>query len=154
MAFGLTACTFAFDPDGRVLLVQSKDRRDTWEPPGGVVEDGESPAEAACREAYEEARIAVRLTGCSGVYHHVAARRLCVAFLARGCGEPRPSDETPGARWFTVREADAAITRPSLRLRWTDAIAMRETRPGGYADYATRPFSIERRMTAGGGGTG
>lgn len=38
---------------GQVLLVEPT-YKDTWEIPGGVVEDGESPREAAVRECAEE----------------------------------------------------------------------------------------------------
>src|SRR5687767_6270309 len=38
---------------GRVLLIKHK-RLGTWLPPGGELEDGETPLEAAKRELYEE----------------------------------------------------------------------------------------------------
>lgn len=41
------------DGNGHVLLVEPT-YKDTWEIPGGVVEDGESPREAAVRECSEE----------------------------------------------------------------------------------------------------
>lgn len=42
--------------DGFVLVVRDTDgERSYWTPPGGGVHDGESPAETARREAYEEA---------------------------------------------------------------------------------------------------
>ncbi len=45
------------DPDQRVLLLEWRDPSDgrtLWEPPGGVIEDKESPIEAARRELFEE----------------------------------------------------------------------------------------------------
>ena len=47
---------------GRVLLVQREDM-EAWTLPGGAVEDGESLARAAVREAAEETGVVVRLTG-------------------------------------------------------------------------------------------
>ncbi|GIF01578.1 NUDIX domain-containing protein [Paractinoplanes rishiriensis] len=43
-----------YDEDGRVLLVQPAYRVDTWEIPGGGLEDGEDPWHAASREVKEE----------------------------------------------------------------------------------------------------
>jgi 8-oxo-dGTP pyrophosphatase MutT (NUDIX family) len=42
------------DPDGRVLLVEPVYRKDTWEIPGGGLEEGEYPWDAAAREVKEE----------------------------------------------------------------------------------------------------
>ncbi|HEX6972283.1 MAG TPA: NUDIX domain-containing protein [Limnochordia bacterium] len=47
---------------GRVLLLLHR-RLGKWLPPGGHVEPGELPDEAAVREVWEEAGIAVRLVG-------------------------------------------------------------------------------------------
>ncbi|MBW3646140.1 MAG: NUDIX domain-containing protein, partial [Actinobacteria bacterium] len=44
-------------PDGRVLLAERKAGKDAagfWELPGGQVDPGESPAQAAARELLEE----------------------------------------------------------------------------------------------------
>ncbi|MCY1137534.1 NUDIX domain-containing protein [Actinoplanes sp. Pm04-4] len=46
-----------FDADGRVLLMNWRDPHDgsrLWEPPGGGIEEGESPLETARRELAEE----------------------------------------------------------------------------------------------------
>ena len=53
--------------DGKVLLTKRADF-EVWCLPGGGVEDGESVAEAAVREAYEETGLVVLLTGVVGVY--------------------------------------------------------------------------------------
>jgi 8-oxo-dGTP pyrophosphatase MutT (NUDIX family) len=51
------------DPDDRVLLIHERleSGGSHWLTPGGGLEDGESPREAAVREAYEETGIAVDL---------------------------------------------------------------------------------------------
>jgi 8-oxo-dGTP pyrophosphatase MutT (NUDIX family) len=46
------------DPEGRVLLVRRADDR-RWAMPGGWVDPGETPAEAAVREAREETGLVV-----------------------------------------------------------------------------------------------
>lgn len=146
-AVGLSACVFAFDSGGRVLLVRTRDRADTWEPPGGIVEPSEDPATAARRECLEETGLAVRLGGCAGVYHNVAGR-LCLAFLGEAEGEPVASAETPEVGWFAAARAGAAITRPQLRLRWQDALAVRAGGAAGYATYAVQPFALLGRLPA------
>ena len=50
------------DDAGRLLLVHQVDRQQ-WGTVGGAVEPGESPAEAAVREAREETGLEVELTG-------------------------------------------------------------------------------------------
>ncbi|MFI5843742.1 NUDIX domain-containing protein [Catenuloplanes sp. NPDC051500] len=49
------------DPAGRILLVQPTYRTDTWEVPGGGLEEGEFPLDAAVREVMEELGITVRI---------------------------------------------------------------------------------------------
>ena len=56
-----------FDDDDRVLLLQRADDG-TWGLPGGWVEPGESPAEAAVRETREETGLDVELAGLVDVY--------------------------------------------------------------------------------------
>jgi 8-oxo-dGTP pyrophosphatase MutT (NUDIX family) len=53
-----TAFGFGFDGD-RLLVTRLKDR--DWDIPGGVIDPGETPAEAAVREVWEEtsARVAI-----------------------------------------------------------------------------------------------
>ncbi|MGK5680504.1 NUDIX hydrolase [Actinoplanes sp. URMC 104] len=51
------ARVICFDADGRVLLMNWRDPHDgseLWEPPGGGIDDGETPREAARRELAEE----------------------------------------------------------------------------------------------------
>jgi 8-oxo-dGTP pyrophosphatase MutT (NUDIX family) len=63
---GLAVIVAVID-DGKVLLTKREDF-EVWCLPGGGVEDGESMAEAAIRETWEEAGIQVELTRLVGVY--------------------------------------------------------------------------------------
>lgn len=55
------------DSQRRVLLQKREDLR-IWSLPGGGIEPGETPEEAALREALEETGFAVRLSHCVGFY--------------------------------------------------------------------------------------
>jgi 8-oxo-dGTP pyrophosphatase MutT (NUDIX family) len=56
----MAAGALFFDPDGRVLMVEPT-YKDYWDVPGGYVEVGESPLQAAVREVWEELGISVSL---------------------------------------------------------------------------------------------
>jgi ADP-ribose pyrophosphatase YjhB (NUDIX family) len=56
-----------FDEAGRVLLVRHAGHHDGWCVVGGAIEIGESPAQAAVREAGEEIGAEVRLVRLPGV---------------------------------------------------------------------------------------
>jgi 8-oxo-dGTP diphosphatase len=58
------------DSDGKVLLMhRNTPKRVQWEVPGGIVEDGETPAEAAAREVMEELDLTVTVVRDVGDKH-------------------------------------------------------------------------------------
>jgi len=62
-----SASVLIFDEQDR-LLVARPAGRETWVAPGGVIDPGESPVDAAIREAYEETGLHVEITGIYGVF--------------------------------------------------------------------------------------
>ncbi|WP_407568855.1 NUDIX hydrolase [Deinococcus altitudinis] len=62
------AAAIVRNPAGQVLLVQQNYGGFAWGAPGGVVEPGETPMQAAVREAAEETGLEVELTHLIGVY--------------------------------------------------------------------------------------
>ena len=119
------ACLIRHD-DGRVLLVQSVEGR--WTLPAGAVDPGETPAEAACRETYEEASVEVEVRGVVGVFGGYPEHHICypngdeaawVATVFDACitnGVPAPGDdETQAVRWVTPAEAFELELSPATR---------------------------------------
>lgn len=88
------------DASRRVLMVRHDDGG-VWAPPGGTIEPGEAPADAAVREGWEELGVVVEPTDLIGVFggpgHEVRydngdrATYVTSVFLCRlAAGHPRP----------------------------------------------------------------
>lgn len=82
--------------DGEILLIQRADFK-VWVLPGGLVEAGESAAQAAIREVYEETGLQVALTGLVGIYAmpRWIGNGHSVVFAARPLGgvlQPQPGE--------------------------------------------------------------
>jgi 8-oxo-dGTP pyrophosphatase MutT (NUDIX family) len=119
--------------DGRILLVKHVEGR--WMLPGGAVEPGERPAEAACRECLEEAGIVIEPLRIVGVYggpeyrvryaNGDEAAWVATIFAARIVeGEPAPSDdETCDVGWFAPDELDALPQSDATRLTLREALS-------------------------------
>ena len=101
--------------DDSVLLVRrgKPPLRDAWAFPGGLVEFGESLAEAAAREVLEETAVTVRIDG--PIDHAeivlrdgtgVPERHYVVIVLAGTwlAGEPVAGDDAAEARWVALAE--------------------------------------------------
>jgi 8-oxo-dGTP diphosphatase len=82
-------------PDGRVLLTERKPGKDAagfWELPGGQIEPGESPAQAAARELLEEVGVRADELAPWRVYEHdFPAKRVRLHWfnVRRWSGEPK-----------------------------------------------------------------
>ena len=111
--------------DGRVLLAAraNEPMRGVWTLPGGLVEAGETLAEAALRELTEEVGITAEVIGvlspteiivrdeAGRARHHYVVHPH--AALWRG-GEPVPGPEALGVRWASLSEIDGLETTPGL----------------------------------------
>lgn len=91
-----------------------------WLQPGGHIDPGEEPWEAALRESVEETGLACRQLGGGALFHvdvHPAAHghtHLDLRYVLEAEGEPvPPADESQDVRWFAWDEA-IAIADPGL----------------------------------------
>jgi ADP-ribose pyrophosphatase YjhB (NUDIX family) len=97
---------------GRVLFVrqaQGQSLAGQWSIPWGVVDNDESPEEAALRETIEESGIKAEIDGLLGIQNLPGAGWLGIAFLCHHVeGEPASDGvETDRAAYFTLEEMDA-----------------------------------------------
>lgn len=110
---------------GRVLIA-SRARpplRDIFSLPGGVVEAGESLAEAALRELREETGVEAEIIGLlppiefverdetGRVRHHFVICPHAARWLS---GEPQTGEEALEVRWLAEREIGTVATTPGL----------------------------------------
>ncbi|WP_344447389.1 NUDIX hydrolase, partial [Kitasatospora nipponensis] len=65
--------------DGRVLAIRRADNG-TWEPPGGVLELGETVEDGVRREIYEETGIKVTVDRLTGVYKNMTRGIVALVF--------------------------------------------------------------------------
>ncbi len=115
--------TAVLDPEGRVLLIRRADNG-FWALPGGACDVGETPAEAAARETWEETGYQVEITRLLGVFderfHHGEAGRHLYVLLFAGVvtgGEARPSPETTHVAWFSWEDLPWQELVPSHHRR-------------------------------------
>jgi ADP-ribose pyrophosphatase YjhB (NUDIX family) len=121
----LLAVSAAIYREGRILLVRRARApgRDLFSLPGGVVEAGETLAEAVAREVLEETGLTVepvRLAGHREVIVRDADGRVerhfvILAFACRWrAGEAAPSEEVAEARWVAPDEIAGLATTGGL----------------------------------------
>jgi 8-oxo-dGTP diphosphatase len=122
----LASAVVILDERGRVLLVKENYDRRRWRLPGGVVEPGETPAEAAIREAAEETSLTVELDRLIALYY-LRTRRRGLRFIFAGRivgGKPRvrAGAEIAEVAWFPTDDLPDHTT-PSAPFAIGDAVA-------------------------------
>lgn len=112
------ACSgFLFDAQQRVLLVQRRDNA-RWALPGGMVDPGESLAEACVREVFEETGFETIVTGIVGM-----------------SSEPHRVMVYPDGKTFQCVELDFLVTL--IGGHWRPSVETSAMAYVGLADLAT-----------------
>jgi 8-oxo-dGTP pyrophosphatase MutT (NUDIX family) len=134
------AGVLAADVHGRLLLQR---RRDTgqWAIPMGKMELGESPAECAVRETFEETGVRVEVTGLLGIYsdpHYIVAyddhedptrygevrQEFEITLTGRPvAGTPTTNNEADAVAWFHPAELESLNIHPRMRQQLADYLA-------------------------------
>jgi 8-oxo-dGTP diphosphatase len=118
----LGAFVTSFDADGRVLLVQRRDYP-VWNLPGGKVERGETPWDAAVRETREETGLEIRVQRLTGVYSKPTRGEVILNFEGQVVGGKLvPTEEGVESRYFAV-DALPESTLPKHAQRIYDSAA-------------------------------
>lgn len=144
-----SARVLVFDPNGDVLLIRF--RAETggktvrfWVTPGGEIEAGEEPEEAAARELYEELGLRLPLIGpvheeSGGEYVHLGERvRNEDVFFATVCERGAP--KLAGVTADEVRlMQEAKWWSPEVLAATAEAIY-----PAGLAEVAARIWSVAK----------
>jgi 8-oxo-dGTP diphosphatase len=139
---------YVTNENGEALLVRTHWRSDTWEPPGGQVEEGESLDEAVCREIEEETGILISPIGITGVYYNATKHLLSVVFKASVTGgelkiQPEEIKEAAFIK-LTEENIDTYITRPHMKSRTIDCMKAKSVIP--YETWEVEPYNLLGRL--------
>lgn len=127
MTLDIGALATIFDDRGRVLLVHQTYKGNKWAWPGGGVEPGEAPWDAAVREAREETGLDVEPVRLSSLYYFADRGTLGFQFISRVLGGRLVVDgeEISEAGFFYPDDLPIPMTLAG-RHRLADALADRD----------------------------
>ena len=109
------------DDQDRALLIRRRDNL-RWEPPGGVLELGETIEAGVCREVREETGLAVQPVALTGVYKNMNRGIVALVFRCRILGgRLTPNDEVSGFQWATAEEITNTVDE-AYAVRLLDAM--------------------------------
>lgn len=133
---------------GRQLLVRTHARPDTWEAPGGQVEEGEPLDKAVYREILEETGIKISPLGITGLYYNATMHLLSVVFKAdyvSGNLHIQP-EEIKEAKFVKLTEENIGdyITRPHMQSRTIDCLKGTNFVP--YETWEINPYHLLGRL--------
>lgn len=126
--FSVSVAAAVVREDGKFLAIKRRDNGH-WEPPGGVLEPGETATAGAVREVQEEAGLIVEPVRLSGVYQNMTRDILALVFLARQVsGQLRTSDESVQVDWLTADQVRERMTE-AYAARLLDAVQEHDSTP-------------------------
>ena len=144
----IAVSAYVTNENGEALLVKTHWRSDTWEAPGGQVEEGEPLDQAVIREILEETGILISPIGITGVYYNATKHLLSVVFKAKYIsGEIKiQPEEIKEAKFVKLTEEnlDDYITRPHMKSRTLDSMKANNTIP--YETWQVTPYKLIGRL--------
>jgi 8-oxo-dGTP pyrophosphatase MutT (NUDIX family) len=112
------------DGDQRRVLLHKREDFRIWALPGGGVDEGETPEQAAVRETVEETGYQVEVVAFVGEYHHPQLKDWC--YVYKGAllgGEPiSQGPETLEVGWFPPDELPKRVS-PSVHMIIRDSFS-------------------------------
>jgi 8-oxo-dGTP diphosphatase len=124
------------DDHGRALLIQRADNGH-WEPPGGVLELGETIEDGLRREVREETGLDIEAGQLTGVYKNMSRGVVALVFRAKITGgDLAASDEATAFRWASAGQV-RELAAEAHAVRVLDALTD-EQRPAVRAHDGTR----------------
>ncbi|GHH99354.1 NUDIX domain-containing protein [Neobacillus kokaensis] len=141
----VTVSGYILNEKKETLLVRTNWRSDTWELPGGGVDEGETLDQALIREIHEETGIMVNLFGVSGVYSN--GNTISIVFLGKAIGgQPKTSEETKDVSFVKIDSTNVLnyIKRGKFIPRVIDAM---QGYCVPYEAFKVRPYQLIKRLT-------
>ena len=144
----IAVSAFITNDQGKVLLVKTHWRSDTWECPGGQVEEGEALDQAVIREVFEETGVVIKPLGISGVYYNATKQLLSVVFKAIYISgnikiQPEEIQEAAFIK-LTFDNIEEYITRPNMKSRTLDSMNAEHFTP--YETWEVSPYNLVGRL--------
>lgn len=119
--FSVSVAAAVVRDDGKFLAIKRRDNGH-WEPPGGVLEPGETAIAGVVREVAEETGIVVEPVRLSGVYQNLNRDILALVFLAhQASGKPHTSDESQVVAWLSADQVREFMNE-AYAVRLLDAV--------------------------------
>lgn len=144
----IAVSTYITNEQGEVLLVKTHWRTDTWECPGGQVEEGEELDQAVIREVFEETGVVIKPLGITGVYYNATKQLLSVVFKAiyiSGNIVIQPEEIQKAAFIkLTTDNMEEYITRPNMISRTLDSMNAKHFIP--YETFEVGPYNLLGRL--------
>ncbi len=109
------------DDHDRALLIQRADNGH-WEPPGGVLELGETIEDGLRREVREETGLEIEPVALTGIYKNMSRGIIALVFRAKVTGgQLATTNESADFRWVTPAEVSELATE-AYAVRVIDAV--------------------------------